>query len=46
MISTLTRFVFLVGLAFIAGFIALSNLGPEWAIFVSISTLSVPLLYS
>ena len=46
MISTLTRFVFLVFLAFIAGFIALSNLGPEWAIFVSISTLSVPLLYS
>jgi two-component system phosphate regulon sensor histidine kinase PhoR len=46
MISTLTRFIFLVSLAFIAGFIALSNLGPEWAIFVSISTLSVPLLYS
>jgi two-component system phosphate regulon sensor histidine kinase PhoR len=46
MISTLTRFVFLVGLAFIAGFIALSNFGPEWAIFVSISLLSVPLLYS
>jgi two-component system phosphate regulon sensor histidine kinase PhoR len=46
MISTLTRFVFLVGLAFIAGFIALSNFGPEWAIFVSISILSVPLLYS
>ena len=46
MISTLTRFVFLVGLAFIAGFIVLSNFSPEWAIFVSISTLSVPLLYS
>ena len=46
MISTLTRFVFLVALAFIAGFIALSNFGPEWAIFVSISILSVPLLYS
>ena len=46
MISTLTRFVLLVGLSFIAGFIALSNFGPEWAIFVSISTLSVPLLYS
>ena len=46
MISTLTRFVFLVGLAFIAGFIVLTNFGPEWAIFVSISTLSVPLLYS
>ena len=46
MISTLTRFVFLVGLAFIAGFITLSNFGPEWAIFVSISILSIPLLYS
>ena len=46
MISTLTRFVFLVGLAFIAGFIVLTNFGPEWAIFVSISILSVPLLYS
>ena len=46
MISTLTRFVFLVSLAFIAGFITLSNFGPEWAIFVSISILSIPLLYS
>ena len=46
MISTLTRFVFLVGLAFIAGFIVLTNFGPEWAIFVSISILSIPLLYS
>ena len=46
MISTLTRFVFLVGLAFIAGFIVLTNFGPEWAIFVSISILSIPVLYS
>jgi two-component system phosphate regulon sensor histidine kinase PhoR len=46
MISTLSRFIFLVCLAFIAGFTALSNFGPEWAIFICISILSVPLLYS
>ena len=46
MISTLSRFIFLVCLAFLAGFTALSNFGPEWAIFICISILSVPLLYS
>ena len=46
MISTLSRFIFLICLAFLAGFTALSNFGPEWAIFICISILSVPLLYS
>jgi two-component system phosphate regulon sensor histidine kinase PhoR len=46
MISTLSRFIFLVFLAFLAGFTVLSNFGPEWAIFICISILSVPLLYS
>ncbi len=46
MISALTRFIFLVCLAFIAAFIALYNWGPEWAIFIGISLLSIPLVYS
>lgn len=46
MISALTRFVFLVCLALIAAFIALYNWGAEWAIFLGISILSIPLVYS
>lgn len=46
MISALTRFIFLVCLAFIAAFIALYNWGPELAIFLGISLLSIPLVYS
>lgn len=46
MISALTRFIFLVCLAFIAAFIALYNWGAEWAIVIGISLLSIPLVYS
>jgi two-component system phosphate regulon sensor histidine kinase PhoR len=46
MISALSRFVFLVILSLIAAFITLYNWGPESAILVGISLLSVPLLYS
>ena len=46
MISVLTRFILLLGVAFIAAFIALYNWGPEWAILIGISLLSIPLLYS
>lgn len=46
MISALTRFIFLVCLAFIAAFIALYNWGAEWAIVLGISLLSIPLVYS
>ena len=46
MISTLTRFIFLVCIALIAAFITLYNLGPEWAIVVSILVLAIPLMYS
>ena len=46
MISALTRFFFLVGLALIVAFITLYNWGAEYAIFVGIFLLSVPLVYS
>lgn len=46
MISALTRFIFLVCLAFIAAFVALYNWGPKWAISIGIALLSVPLVYS
>ena len=46
MISALTRFIFLVCLAFIAAFIALHNWGSQWAIFIGIAFVSIPLVYS
>jgi len=46
MISALTRFIFLLCLAFLVAFIALYNWGPEWAIFLGIALLSIPLVYS
>ena len=46
MISALSRFVFLVILSLIAAFITLYKWGPELAILVGISLLSIPLLYS
>ena len=46
MISALSRFVFLVILSLIAAFITLYKWGPEFAILVGISLLSIPLLYS
>ena len=46
MISALSRFIFLVGLALIAAFITLYNWGAEWAILVGIFLLSTPLVYS
>ena len=46
MISALTRFTFVVCLAFIAAFISLYNWGAEYAIFIGVFLLSVPLVYS
>ena len=46
MISALTRFFFIIFLAFIAAFIALLNLGPEWAIAIGIGILAIPLIYT
>ena len=46
MISALFRFVFLLCLAFGVAFITLYNWGPEWAIFLGIALLSIPLVYS
>ncbi|QWD89834.1 phosphate regulon sensor histidine kinase PhoR [Polynucleobacter sp. MWH-Braz-FAM2G] len=46
MISALTRFLFIVCLAFIAAFITLANLGDKWAIGIGILILSIPLVYS
>jgi len=46
MIYVLTRFIFLLGIAFIAAIVALYNWGPEWAILIGISLVSIPLLYS
>jgi len=46
MISALTRFILLVCLALIAAYIVLFNWGPEFAIFVGIAFLSIPLIYS
>jgi len=46
MVSALTRFIFLVGLALIVAFITLYNWGPEYSIFIGIFLLSVPLVYS
>ena len=46
MISALTRYFFIVFLAFIAAFITLINLGPEWAITIGIGILAIPLIYT
>lgn len=46
MISALTRFIFLVCLALIGGFIVLYNWGAELAIFTGVAFLSIPLVYS
>lgn len=46
MISALTRFIFLVCLAFIAAFVALHNWGSQWAIVIGIAFVSIPLVYS
>jgi two-component system phosphate regulon sensor histidine kinase PhoR len=46
MISALTRFTFVVCLALIATFISLYNWGAEYAIFIGVFLLSVPLVNS
>jgi two-component system phosphate regulon sensor histidine kinase PhoR len=46
MISALTRYFFIIFLAFIAAFITLINLGPEWAITIGIGILAIPLIYT
>ncbi|MBU3557230.1 phosphate regulon sensor histidine kinase PhoR [Polynucleobacter sp. Ross1-W9] len=46
MISALSRFAFIVFLVLIVSFIALFNWGAQWAIYISISLLSIPLVYS
>jgi two-component system phosphate regulon sensor histidine kinase PhoR len=46
MLSVITRFALLVCLAFIAGYIALTHLGPISAIGAGICVLSIPLIYS
>ena len=46
MIPALSRFFFIVCLAFIAAFITLANWGGEWAIGIGIFILAIPLVYS
>jgi len=46
MISALSRFILLVCLSLIAAFITLYNWGAEYAIFVGVFLLSIPLVYS
>jgi len=46
MISALSRFIFLICVVLIVAFIILLNWGAQWAIFASVSLLSVPLVYS
>lgn len=46
MFSVITRFLLLIILAFIAGFIGLSNFGPLAGIAAGIAVLSIPLIYS
>ena len=46
MISALSRFAFIVFLVLIVSFIALFNWGAQWAIYISVSLLSIPLIYS
>jgi len=46
MLSVITRFTMLVCLAFLAAYIASSNLDPFWGVAAAISVLAVPLIYS
>ena len=46
MLSVISRFALLISLAFIAGYIALTHLGPFSAIAAGICVLAVPLIYS
>lgn len=46
MFSVITRFSLLIILAFVAGFIALSNFGPTLGIAAGIAVLAIPLIYS
>ena len=46
MISALSRLAFIVFLVLIVSFIALFNWGAQWAIYISVSLLSIPLIYS
>ena len=46
MISALTRFFFIIFLVLIVAFIILFNWGAQWAIFASVSLISIPLVYS
>ena len=46
MISVLSRFFFIVFLAFIAAYFTLFNLGADWAIAVGICFLAIPLVYT
>ena len=46
MVSALSRFFFLLCLALVAAFITLYNWGAEYAIFVGVFLLSIPLVYS
>ena len=46
MLSVITRFCVLISLAFLAAFLALSNLGPSAGIASGIAVLSIPLIYS
>ena len=46
MFSVITRFLILIVLAFVAGFIALSNFGPTLGIAAGITVLAIPLIYS
>ena len=46
MFSVITRFLILIVLAFVAGFIALSNFGPTLGIAAGIAVLAIPLIYS
>ena len=46
MLSVITRFCVLICLAFLAAFLALSNLGPLAGIAAGIAVLSIPLIYS
>jgi two-component system phosphate regulon sensor histidine kinase PhoR len=46
MISALSRFIFLICVVLIVAFIILFNWGAQWAIFASVSLISIPLVYS
>ena len=46
MLAALSRFIFILFIAFLAAYIALSNWGIHWAIFAAVLALSLPLLYS